>query len=370
MAGPAWREAALAWRNRLLANPRFQQWAAGFPLTRPIARRRTEALFDLVAGFVYSQTLFACVELKLFEHLADGPKRDADLAQALGLPREAAKRLLSAATALRLVDRLGSERFALGPHGAAVLGNAGLTQMIGHHTHLYADLADSVGLLRRGRGSLAAYWPYATSDSPQAEVAEGVAAYSSLMASTQPAVAADILHAYPIRRHRRLLDVGGGEGAFLAAAGAEAPKLHLMLFDLPAVAERARARLSSAGLLDRTDIHAGDFLADPVPRGADLITLVRILHDHDEAGVLALLRKVRSALADDGAVLIAEPMAGDAGRNRMSDVYFAFYLLAMGRGRARTPRELFALLRTAGFNRMRLLATRNPFLLRAILAKP
>jgi demethylspheroidene O-methyltransferase len=369
MAGAGWREAALAWRNRLLANARFQQWASDFPLTRPVARQRTEALFDLVAGFVYSQTLFACVRLSLFEELAAGPKTGAELAETMGLAPDATERLLSAAVALRLLDRLGS-RYALGPHGAAILGNAGLTEMIAHHSHLYADLADSVGLLRRGRGSLAAYWPYATASEPRSEPPEGVAAYSSLMASTQPAVAAEILHAYPLRRHRRLLDVGGGEGAFLAAAGASAPKLGLMLFDLPAVAERARARLSCAGLLSRTEIHAGDFLADPLPAGADLITLVRILHDHDEAGALALLSKVRAALPADGALLIAEPMSADGGKNRMSDVYFAFYLLAMGRGRARTVREFYGLLHAAGFSRMRRLRTRNPFLLQALLAQP
>ena len=122
---------------------------------------------------------------------------------------------------------------------------------------------------------------------------------------------------------------GAGRGAFLAAAGAHVPNLDLMLFDLPAVTERAKARLGEAGLLGRTEIHAGDFLADPLPGGADLITLVRILHDHDEAGVLALLRNVRAALPTNGTLLIAEPMAGDERRNRMGEVYFAFYLLSM-----------------------------------------
>ena len=370
MAGTGWREAALVWRNRLLGNPRFQRWAADFPLTRGVARRRAQGLFDLVAGFVYSQTLYACVRLGLLELLAGGAKTTTEVAEALSLPVDGAERLLSAATALGLVDRLGSSRHALGPQGAALLGNAGLTEMIAHHDHLYADLADSVGLLKRGRGSLAAYWPYATSPAPRSATVEGVAAYSRLMAVTQPSVAADILHAYPINRHRRLLDVGGGEGAFLAAAGAHAPGLDLMLFDLPAVTERAKARLGEVGLLGRAEIHAGDFLTDPIPKGADLITLVRILHDHDDAGALAILKGVRQALPPNGTLLIAEPMAGENGRNRMSDVYFAFYLLAMGRGRARTPRALFDLLRTAGFSRMRRLKTRTPFLLRAIAARP
>ena len=75
-------------------------------------------------------------------------------------------------------------------------------------------------------------------------------------------------------------------------------------------------------------------------------------------------------LPADGTLLIAEPMAEESGQNRVADVYFAFYLLAMGRGRARTPGELFALLRTAGFGRMRRLRTRTPFLLSAIVAQP
>lgn len=370
MLGSGWREAALAWRNRTLSNPRFQHWAAEFPLTRPVARRRTQALFDLVAGFVYSQTLFACVELGLFKVLAYGPRTEAELATALDLPPDGAQRLLSAAAALGLVDRLTGDRYTLGPHGAAILGSAGLSEMIEHHRHLYADLSDSVGLLKRGRGSLSHFWSYASATAPGGDSAAAVAAYSRLMASTQPAVAAEVLDAYPVRRHRRLLDVGGGEGAFLAAAAARAPALGLMLFDLPAVAERAEARLSQAGLLGRAELHGGDFLNDPIPRGADLITLVRILHDHDETAALGLLRKVRAALPADGTLVIAEPMAGETGKNRMSDVYFGFYLLAMGQGRTRTPATLFDMLREAGFSRMRRLPTHNPFLLRAIAAQP
>jgi demethylspheroidene O-methyltransferase len=114
---------------------------------------------------------------------------------------------------------------------------------------------------------------------------------------------------------------------------------------------------------------AGDFLQDPLPAGADLVTLVRILHDHDDQGAATLLRSIRAAIAADGALLIAEPMSG-APRNRVADVYFAFYLLAMGRGRARTPDEIIALLRAAGFRRARVLPTRTPFFLRAILARP
>jgi demethylspheroidene O-methyltransferase len=372
MAAQPWRERWIGWRNGLLADPRFQRWAADFPLTRPIARRRARGLFDLVAGFVYSQTLATCVRLRLFDELRDGPLTTDTLAAKLCLRGDALERLLGAAEALKLVERVGGDRWALGSDGAALLGNAGLSDMIAHHRHLYADLADGVGLLRRegGQGDLAAYWPYATSSEARTTTAKDVSAYSALMAATQPSVAADILQAYPIQRHRRLLDVGGGEGAFLAAAGKHAPRLQLMLFDLPAVTERARARLTCAGLIDRAEIVAGDFLSDPLPEGADLITLVRILHDHDDAGVLKLLTSARAALAPGGSLLIAEPMSDAPRPDRVADVYFAFYLLAMGRGRARSPEELTALLHAAGFSRVRRLRTRTPALLRALVARP
>jgi demethylspheroidene O-methyltransferase len=70
----SWLDAWTAWRNRLVSSPSFQRWAAGFFLTRPIAHQSADRLFGLVAGFVYSQVLLACVQLRLPEKLAEGPK--------------------------------------------------------------------------------------------------------------------------------------------------------------------------------------------------------------------------------------------------------------------------------------------------------
>jgi len=371
MAG-SWREGWIALRNRWLSDPRFHRAALDFPLTRGIALRRVASLFDIVAGFIYSQTLDACIRLGLLEILANGPLTMADLAVRLDLPLDSADRLLAAAAALGLAEPLGPSRYALGGEGAALLGNPGLAQMITHHNQLYADLANAVALLRHpsGGGELARFWPYATTATPRVADAESVRAYSALMAATQPAVAADIFKAYPLRRHRRLMDVGGGSGAFLSLAGAHAPGLHLTLFDLPAVTEHARQRLDCAGLMGRAEIIGGDFLADPLPKGADLITLVRILHDHDDAGVARILRAAREALPADGALLVAEPMSAAPKPDRIADAYFGFYLLAMGRGRARTPARIMEMMREAGFRRARQLRTRTPSLLRVILARP
>jgi demethylspheroidene O-methyltransferase len=133
-----------------------------------------------------------------------------------------------------------------------------------------------------------------------------------------------------------------------------------MLFDLPAVAARARARLANAGLAQRASVHGGDFRADPLPAGADVVSLVRVLHDHDDDGVRRILAAVRQALPDDGTLLVAEPMAGTPGAEAMGAAYFGFYLRAMGSGKPRSPQRLGQLLREAGFDRGRPVPTRLP----------
>jgi demethylspheroidene O-methyltransferase len=365
------RDRLAAWRDGLLASARFQRWAAAFPLTRPIARRRARELFDLCAGFVYSQVLLACVELDLFERLADGPRAPSDLARACDLPETAASRLFDAAVSLRLLSRRPDGRYALGPLGAALRGNPGVAAMVRHHRMLYADLADPLALLRGERTdtALGEYWAYATEARPAGSAAERVADYSELMSASQPFVAAEVLAAYSLRRHRRLLDVGGGQGTFLVAAGRRWPHLELALFDLPAVAERARQRLCEAGLDSRATVTGGDFLADALPRGADVVSLVRVVHDHDDAAAARILARAREALEPGGRLLLAEPMAGTRGAEPAGDAYFGLYLFAMRSGRPRTLQELESLLGDAGFTGIRAVRTRVPLLTRVVVAE-
>jgi demethylspheroidene O-methyltransferase len=363
-----------ALRNRLYANPRFHRWAAAFPLTRPVARSASRQLFDIVAGFTYSQVLFACVRLRLFERLAHTPETVGELAHHVAIPEDSLDRLLRAAASLRLLEQRDDGRWGLGALGAPMVALPAVSAMVEHHAALYHDLADPVGLLRgeRDATALAGYWPYAdtaTGAQPEALSADRVAEYSKLMSASQPLVAEQVLDAYPIARHRCLLDVGGGEGTFLAAAAERAPGLRLMLFDLPAVAERARARLDERGLGARAEVFGGSFFTDGLPAGADLITLVRVLFDHPDERVLTILRAARAALPADGALLVCEPMSGTPGAEAIGDAYYGMYLLAMGRGRSRTPQRLRELLLEAGFGEADLLPTRLPLQTRVMLAR-
>jgi demethylspheroidene O-methyltransferase len=359
-------------RDRLVASPAFQRWAAAFPLTRRIGDRHARALFDLTAGFVYSQVLLAAVRLNLLDHLAEGPLAEGELARRLDLSAEAASRLIEACASLGLLARRRDGRIGLAMRGAALRGNPGALAMIEHHALVYRDLADPVALLRgEARDTaLSRYWPYAVTPAAGTLAPDATDPYTRLMAASQATIAEDVLAAYRFDRHRRLLDVGGGDGTFLTAAGRHCPHLDLSLFDLPSVAERARARLTAAGLGGRAVVTGGDFAADALPAGADVVTLIRVLLDHTDAGALGILRRIRDVMPSNGMLVIAEPMRRTPGFEPVGDAYFGFYLLAMGRGRARSADELTALLRAAGFDAVTAIRTRRPVLVSMLCASP
>jgi len=367
-----WLDRVYALRDRVIGSTRFQRFAADFPLTRFVAQKQARALFDICAGFVYAQVLAACIQLRLFEILGEKPQTAEALAERCAVPLDAMERLLAAAASLRLLSERGDGRYGLGMLGAALVGNPGIAAMVEHHAMLYEDLRDPVALLRNGARDtqLSRYWAYAGSRATAHIDQQSVSGYTALMSSSQGLIAEDILAAYDFSRHRHLLDLGGGDGAFLLAAADHGPSLQLTLFDLPPVADIAAERFHQQGIAGRAEAIGGDFLRDALPPGADLITLIRILLDHDDATVVKILQACRRAIAPDGRLLVAEPISGLTGSQPVSDAYFGLYLFAMGRGRPRSRRHLRRLLHEAGFYRVKTIATRRPLLTNLLIACP
>ena len=350
---------------RWSANPGFQRIAFSNPLTRGVARRRAGALFDLCAGFVHAQVLGACVQLDLFAWLSQRSRTAEEVARRCDLPPAAALRLLDAAVALQLLSRRG-RRYGVGPVGAPLSAGGGIAAMIGHHGALYRDLADPVEFLRHPERptALGGFWPYARQADPTALPAPRLRPYSAVMSASQDFIAEDVLDALDVGGAPTWLDLGGGDGAFLAQAALRLPGLRGVLFDLPGVAELAAQRFAAAGLADRVGVCGGDFRRDPPPGRFAVVSLVRILHDHDDEDALRILKTARAALAPGGRLIVAEPLRGRRSDARISDAYFGLYLLAMGQGRLRTPRELAQLCARAGLPGLRERRTRRPFLTR------
>jgi demethylspheroidene O-methyltransferase len=367
-----------AWQARLerwYAHPGLYRWSLGNPLTRWLTRRRTRKLFDLMAGFVHSQVLLGCVRLDLFRTLHQAPASLTELARRTGLAPAVLQRLLLSAVALGLLEHRSQSRFGLGPLGVPLAQHEGIAQMIEHNHLLYQDMQDPLQFLNNAwSGGMAEYWPYAHEKPvPAPPDLDKFTRYSQLMAASQGFVVQEILSSYFFDEHRCVLDVGAGQGRFVGELAAHAPHLKFKMFDLPPVLDLARDGLKAKGLSERVTLHPGSFRDDPLPEGADLITLVRVAHDHPDAVVRQILQKAHAALPVGGVLLLAEPMAQpdeEAGQPSASaDAYFHFYLLAMGAGRLRTPKELQSLMEEAGFTHVERVPNAMPIHARILLGR-
>ena len=363
----------LIMRDQLIATKRFQRLAASLPIFRFISRSRASNLFDVMAGFVYSQILLACVRLNVFNHLKNGPLNLEELSRVTHFPMKGLQTLVDAAVAIRLLERRSEARYGLGALGSPLVGNDAIAAMVEHHTAFYADMRDPLALLSGSMSerNLGKYWPYVSDkdeDQDSLKHQESVAEYSALMSASLPLVADEIVDAYNFSKHQCMLDVGGGQGTFLKRVHAVSPQLKKMLFDLPGVAQLAAQQLAANPATREIQTHGGNFFTDALPTGADLITLVRVIFDHDDERVLTLLASIYAALPNGGTLLIAEPMADAPDAQAMGHAYFGFYLLAMGRGRPRTVNEISNLLKKVGFKSTQTVATKMPINTQILLA--
>jgi demethylspheroidene O-methyltransferase len=359
------------WRNRQIASPAFRRLIARIPLLRGLGNRRANALFRLTGGFIFTQVLLAGVRLGLYEMLAPAPLATSQLAARLDLPEARLRVLLRANADLGLVIEAASDLWVLDDMGVVLASDRGLAGMILHHDMLYRDLVDPDHLIADGtrETELRRYWAYVRGSSPDALGHDSVADYSDLMRESQALMADCILASYDFGRVRVLLDVGGGDGAFLAAAAAAHPDLQLRLLDLPVVADRAASHLASVGLGQRSRVHGGDFAQDAIPDEADCVTLIRVLCDHDNDRAMAILANLYRSLRPGTTLVVAEAMNGTSEGAGLASAYFGIYFLAMGSGRCRGDREIASLLSGAGFSSIRTVATPNPLIATLVIAQ-
>ncbi len=378
------RQRLKLWRNAQVSNPSFRRWATRFWLTKSFAKRQANELFKITGGFVYSQILFACVELDLFRLLQATPKTTIEILHSLNaakpdsthLAEPALENLLQAAENLKLIcSHKGFDPFKkywmLDDFGAVIAADEGISAMVRHHAMLYRDLADPVALMSGNipHTETAWFWAYANCEKPDALESEKVSAYSELMRHSQAMIAEVVLDAYPFDNIRSVLDIGGGNGAFLGHLHHKHPHIELGLFDLPSVAEEAMVHFRQYNPTAVLSAKGGNFFEDVIDNDADLLTLVRILCDHNDQAVLRLLKNLHSSMKPHASLLIAEAMNGKSDGQRLASAYFKLYFTAMRSGQCRTPSRIRELLAEAGFSTTRVMKTTNPLLATLIHAQ-
>jgi acetylserotonin N-methyltransferase len=293
----------------------------------------SKVVLDLIEGFRRSKTMFAAVELGIF----DG-KRPAEYKE-LG-------RLLEACVALGLLEKQGSD-YVNTPESEKFLRSTSPDTLTGYILYsnraLYPMWGHLEEALREGtpRWKQTFGWDgpifsaFFHDESAKREFLKGMHGIGRL---ASPAVAA----AFDLSRFSHLVDLGGASGHLAEAARERYPNLRTTVFDLPAVAAIY------------PDVMVGDFFVDPLPE-ADLYALGRILHDWSDDKIDRLLRKVYAALPPGGGLLVAEMLLDDASAHMQS-----LNMLVITEGRERTAEEYAELLKGVGFASVESRSTGTP----------
>lgn len=359
------------WLMTRLSDRNIQRKLTQNIFTRGTARKDARELYDICVGFCYSQTLAACVELDLFERLKHAPLDIAALAKKTAIPVDNLTVLIDSAVALKLLRYHRDKNIAIGRLGTAVLADPGISTMVRHHDLLYRDLAKPTEVLTEPlKTKMAQFWAYTQDANVETINSDQAASYSEVMATTQSTVADLVLGAFDFSIFDKLLDVGCGTGTFTRRVALENPQLSLTLYDLPPVIDLAKQNLAAQNTpMEHLTFAPGDFGSGDLPANQDISCLIRVLHDQSDQSATDLLRKVRKTLRPGGTILIAETLAGTNLREKIGRIYFGWFLLAMGRGRARTSAQVTDLLHKAGFSGVKEHPTALPMIARVITAR-
>ena len=148
---PAWRRALDARIDRWLTQPELYRFAIGNPITRWFTRRRAEKLFGVMAGFVHSQVLLACVRLQLLEAVRTQPRTLEELATLAQVPAAPLERLIRSAVSLQLLEPRGGGRFGLGALGASLWFTGHDGRMMGYGAMVLTS-STALWMLARRKG--------------------------------------------------------------------------------------------------------------------------------------------------------------------------------------------------------------------------
>lgn len=163
-----------------------------------------------------------------------------------------------------------------------------------------------------------------------------------------------------LSKYRRVMDVGGGSGAYCIEAVRHFPHLRAAVFDLPIALEVASRNIAEAGFSDRIETLPGDFFQDELPKGADLILLSMILHDWPQEKNIPVLRKCFDALEPGGSIIVSELMMDDDKTGPLSAAMMSLTMMIDTEGRNYTWSEYTEWLKEVGFTEVNRIPIQSP----------
>jgi hypothetical protein len=323
------------------------------------------ALYRMITGFYLSQAIYVMARLGIADFLSEGPLDTEELAQRSKTHVQSLGRVLRLLVAAGLFMEDNWGRFALTPIGDHL--RAGAPQSMQSVALLFGGITQRAwsDLLYSVETGEPAFRRVFGQDSfaYMAEHPEEAANFDAAMGAFTTQITTAVAAAYDFSGFRRVVDVGGGNGALLIGILRTHPSLRGTLFDLPQVVERARLRLREIGLSDRCEAVGGDVFVE-VPGGADAYLLKHVIHDWDDDRALAILRNCRKAMSAGAKLLIIEgvypPRIDQSEASRGAAANDVNMLVCTG-GRQRSEAEFRRLYTAAGFVLSRVITTDLPF---------
>jgi hypothetical protein len=307
-------------------------------------------MLRLTTGTWVSQAISVAARLGVADVLGRGPRASAEIAATVDAHGPTLYRLLRALADVGIVVELPDRRFALTPLGELLRTDVdgsmrGWATMIGlpFHRDAWTDLHASV---RTGEPAFARVHGANLFDYLAAHP-DDAAVFDAAMTSISTGFVSAIVQAYDFGRYSTVVDVGGGNGALLAAVLLANPDVRGVLVDRPDVLAGASAVLERAGVADRCHTVAGDFL-DELPGSGNLYMLSNILHDWDDDTAVRILRTCLQAIPAHGRLLIVELVLPDGTEPSLAKLLDLEMLAMAPGGRQRTASEYTHLLTQAG----------------------
>lgn len=318
-------------------------------------------LLGLITGYHLSCAVHVAAKIGLAELLAEGPQEPAALAAATAAHAPSLQRVLRLLVSAGVLAEDAEGRFSLTAVGellrrqnpgslhAAALLWGGRPQIAWNRLLRCVQTGKPAFNRVFGTGP----FQYMSEHTEDARIFdEGMAALTE-----QTAMAVMALYAFPSAS--TIIDIGGGNGVFLATILADCPSLRGILFDLAHVVERAAPRLAALGLTDRCRVVAGDFFAS-VPHHADIYLVANVLTDWEDPHAIKILANCRTAMPDTAKVIVVEPIypehVDQSPFSRAATSTDVNVMVCAG-GRTRSEAQFQALFQAAGLELTRIVPT-------------
>jgi ubiquinone/menaquinone biosynthesis C-methylase UbiE len=301
-----------------------------------------EGIREIAYAFQKSRVLLTAYELNLFSVLGDGSRSSGEIAAALGTDPRATDRLMNALCAIGLLTKK-TGTFANTPASSSFLvqGKTGFMAGLLHTAHLWdtwSDLTESVRLGRapgnrdvddRGKNWLRAF----------------IAAMHDRGSKQAPTIVAQI----DCSGVSRVLDVGGGSGAYAMAFVRSGPDIRATVFDLPNVLPLTREYIEREGLSGKVGTVAGNYLNDDLGNGFDIVFLSAIVHSNSDEQNRLLVKKCARAIRPGGRVIVQDFIMDEERTSPEHGAMFALNMLVgTDAGDTYTESEVRAWMEAAG----------------------